>query len=92
MAGVPHVWPMFSLALEWGVQGRRDATQLQKSRAFQEKQQAVLRRKTEEAEAARKRLKVGILLLSRACTCSARSTYGRAWRMAQILHKLTLRP
>lgn len=39
-------------------QGRANAAQLQKMEAFHQKQQAVLRRKTEEAEAARKRLKV----------------------------------
>lgn len=40
-------------------QGRANAAQLQKMEALHAKQQAVLRRKTEEAEAARKRLKVG---------------------------------
>lgn len=42
----------------WDMQERKTAVQVQKLEAAREKQQAVLRRKTEEAEAARKRLKV----------------------------------
>ena len=40
------------------VQGRKTAAQVQRLEALHAKQQAVLRRKTEEAEAARKRLHV----------------------------------
>ena len=40
------------------VQGQRTQAQMQRLEALQVKQQAVLRRKTQEAEAARKRLKV----------------------------------
>ena len=39
-------------------QGRKTAAQVQRLEALHAKQQAVLRRKTEEAEAARKRLHV----------------------------------
>jgi len=39
-------------------QGMKAAAHVQRLEALQSKQQAVLRRKTEEAEAARKRLKV----------------------------------
>ncbi len=54
--------------------GRANAAALQKMEALQEKQRAVLRRKTEEADAARKRLKVWIdldtVLMNRtACRC-----------------------
>lgn len=47
--------------LQWrgaGLQGLKTAAQVQRLEALQAKQQAVLRRKTEEAEAARRRLKV----------------------------------
>lgn len=40
------------------MQGRKTAAQIQRLEALHAKQQAVLRRKTEEAEAARKRLHV----------------------------------
>ena len=40
--------------------GRKQAVHVQKLEALQAKQTAVLRRKTQEAEAARKRLKVDI--------------------------------
>lgn len=40
------------------MQGRKTAAQVQRLEALHAKQQAVLRRKTEEAEAARKRLHV----------------------------------
>ena len=43
---------------EFLVQGRKTAAQVQRLEALHAKQQAVLRRKTEEAEAARKRLHV----------------------------------
>lgn len=43
-------------------QGRKQAAQVQKLEALQAKQSAVLRRKTEEAEAARRRLKVSAFL------------------------------
>lgn len=45
--------------LVWCKQGRKTAAQVQRLEALHAKQQAVLRRKTEEAEAARKRLHVG---------------------------------
>ena len=44
--------------LVWCKQGRKTAAQVQRLEALHAKQQAVLRRKTEEAEAARKRLHV----------------------------------
>ena len=43
------------------VQGRKTAAQVQRLEALHAKQQAVLRRKTEEAEAARKRLHVSLV-------------------------------
>ena len=43
------------------LQGMKAAAHVQRLEALQAKQQAVLRRKTEEAEAARRRLKVGSL-------------------------------
>ena len=42
-------------------QERKTAAHVQRLEAVRDKQQAVLRRKTEEAEAARKRLKVAVL-------------------------------
>lgn len=44
------------------MQGRVNAAKLQRIEALHNKQQAVLKRKTEEAEAARKRLKVRQLI------------------------------
>lgn len=44
-------------------QGRKTAAQVQRLEALHAKQQAVLRRKTEEAEAARKRLHVSMSAL-----------------------------
>lgn len=53
-------WPAGSKSMTLGflVQGRKTAAQVQRLEALHAKQQAVLRRKTEEAEAARKRLHV----------------------------------
>ena len=48
----------YELDFEFLVQGRKTAAQVQRLEALHAKQQAVLRRKTEEAEAARKRLHV----------------------------------
>ena len=45
------------------VQGRKTAAQVQRLEALHAKQQAVLRRKTEEAEAARKRLHVSSAII-----------------------------
>ena len=47
-----------SMILVCACQGQRTQAQMQRLEALQSKQQAVLRRKTQEAEAARKRLKV----------------------------------
>ncbi len=63
---------MLSRQRGYTMQGRKTAAQVQRLEALHAKQQAVLRRKTEEAEAARKRLHVifpatlhhGSLLLS----------------------------
>lgn len=53
-----------SRQLSLGLQGIKSAVHLQRLEALHAKQQAVLKRKSEEAEAARKRIKV-ILELSR---------------------------
>ena len=57
------------------MQGRKTAAQVQRLEALHAKQQAVLRRKTEEAEAARKRLHVILHLSWLAATCSCHSTH-----------------
>lgn len=63
-----HTFPVFLVrpchqlsTLVCCVQGRKTAAQVQRLEALHAKQQAVLRRKTEEAEAARKRLHVSTL-------------------------------
>ena len=59
------------------VQGRKTAAQVQRLEALHAKQQAVLRRKTEEAEAARKRLHVSIPPLGHALRLqTSRQVYG----------------
>lgn len=59
-------------------QGRANAVQLQKMEALHVKQQAVLRRKTEEAEAARRRLKELEVRRSRAAAAHAASGRGES--------------
>ncbi len=57
------------------MQGRKTAAQVQRLEALHAKQQAVLRRKTEEAEAARKRLHVTLHLPCIMARCSCHSTH-----------------
>ncbi len=57
------------------MQGRKTAAQVQRLEALHAKQQAVLRRKTEEAEAARKRLHVTFHLSCTMAYCSCHSTH-----------------
>lgn len=57
------------------MQGRKTAAQVQRLEALHAKQQAVLRRKTEEAEAARKRLHVTFYLSCTMAYCSCHSTH-----------------
>ena len=53
-----HVISLLLMCVVRCHQGRKTAAQVQRLEALHAKQQAVLRRKTEEAEAARKRLHV----------------------------------
>lgn len=57
------------------MQGRKTAAQVQRLEALHAKQQAVLRRKTEEAEAARKRLHVTLHSPCIIARCSCHSTH-----------------